>query len=325
MSSLQTIGVDLGDKFSRFCILSAEGDVQRTGQVGMTRTAMEKFFGDRETARVVIEAGTHSPWVSRALTRCKHEVIVGNPRKIRLISGSNNKTDERDAEVLARLGRADPKLLSPIQHRGEEAQTDLAVLRARDALVGTRTKLINTARGIAKSFGERFASCCSEKFARQARLDMPEALEPALAAVLDIIENLTEKIRQFDRDIASLCEKKYPETRWLRSVHGIGDITSLGYVLTLENPERFVSSRAVGVYFGMTPRRDQSGGADKQLHITKAGDEFMRRMLTNAAHHVLGRFGRDSAVRQWGLKIMARGGKNAKKRAVVAVARRLAV
>ncbi|MCX7047839.1 MAG: IS110 family transposase [Candidatus Sumerlaeota bacterium] len=272
MSSLQTIGVDLGDKFSRFCILSAEGNVERKGKVGMTRREMEKFFGVQGLSRVVIEAGTHSPWVSRAVSGCKHEVIVGNPRKTRLISYSDNKNDDRDAETLARLGRADPKLLSPIQHRGVEAQTDMAMLKCRDVLVESRTKLINHARGIVKSFGERFAKCSSESFARQARLDMPETLKPALDSILDTIEILTEKIRRLDRKIVSLCDKKYPETRWLRSVAGVGEITALAYVLKLEDPKRFVKSRAVGVYFGLTPRRDQSGEVDKQLHITKAGD-----------------------------------------------------
>jgi len=320
-----TVGVDLGDRWSRYCVLDEQGQILEEDTVATTGRAFGKLFSDRPAARVVIEVGTHSPWVQRLLEELGHETITANPRYVRLIYSSRNKNDKLDAERLARLARVDTKLLHPIQHRGGTAQADRALLRSRNALVECRTKLINHARGIVKSIGGRLPSCSTTCFHKRVREDLPDELKPALSPVLDTLAALTKKIQCLEARIARLAAKRYPETGLLRQVSGVGPLTSFSFVLTLEDPERFKNSRAVGPYLGLRPRQSQSGESDPELRITKAGDTDLRRLLVGSAHYILGPFGPDTDLRRWGLALAARGRKNAKKRAVVAVARKLAV
>jgi transposase len=272
-----------------------------------------------------MEVGTHSPWVSRYLTRLGYEVIVANARRVRLISESSRKDDKLDAKTLARLARIDPELLSPIRHRGEQAQADLMMIRARAILVETRTALINAARGLTKSYGERLPNCATYQMGR----DQAESLSPAIGAALDPllaeVETVTERIREYDKQLEQLSQTRYPETQRLKQVHGVGTLIALAFVLTVEDPHRFRKSRAVGCYVGLRPKRRQSGQSRPQLGISKEGDVYLRTLLVQGAHHVLGPFGKDSDLRRWGLKLAAQGGQNAKKRAVIAVARKLAV
>jgi transposase len=320
-----TVGVDLGDRWSKYCVLDEQGQILEEDTVATTGRTFRKLFGDRAGARVVIEVGTHSPWVQRLLQELGHETITANPRYVRLIYGSRTKNDQLDAERLACLTRVDPKLLHPIQHRGGTAQADRALLRSRNALVECRTKLVNHARGIVNSIGGRLPSCSTTCFHKRERPDLPDELKPALTPVLDTIGTLTLKIRRLEARIERLASKRYPETGLLRQVSGVGPLTSLSFVLTLEDPERFKYSRAVGPYLGLRPRQNQSGEQNPELRITKAGDMDLRRLLVGSAHYILGPFGPDTDLRRWGLSLAARGKKNAKKRAVVAVARKLAV
>lgn len=325
MSSAKiTIGLDLGDRYSRFCMLDADSAVIEEGRFRTTPTALRRVFADREPMRIVIEVGTHSPWVSRLLEGCGHEVLVANARKVRLIYANDNKNDQIDAETLARIGRLDPKLLSPIHHRGAAAQADLAAIRSRDCLVGARTQLINHVRGAVKAVGGRVPSSSAPAFPHRAAEHIPAELRTALTPLLETIDTMSREIRAADRRIEQLATEHYPETERMKQVAGVGVITSLCYVLTLEDPARFDNSRAVGAYLGMRPRRCDSGAASPQLRITKSGDAMLRRLLVNSAHYILGPFGPDCHLRRWGLKLAQRGGKNAKKRAVVAVARKLA-
>jgi len=321
----QTIGVDLGDKWSRLCVLDDHGEVCEEGRIATTSRAMLKRFGTLTRCRIVIEVGTHSPWVQRLLTELGHEVITAHTQAVRLIYGGTSKNDRLDAERLARLGRVDPELLHPIHHREGSVQADRAVIRSRHVLVDCRTKLINHARGMVKSLGGRLPRCSAESFHRRVREELPKELKPALLPVLATIETLTQKIRRYERRIEGLASKRYPETGVLRQVSGVGPLTALSFVLSVEDPGRFHSSRSVGAYLGLRPRRSQSGDEDPELRITKAGDHDLRRLLIGSAHYILGPFGPDTDLRRWGLTLAARGGKNAKKRAVVAVARKLAV
>jgi transposase len=274
---------------------------------------------------VAIEAGTHSPWASRLLEGCGHEVLVANARKLRLIYSNKRKTDEVDAENLARLARVDPKLLYPLRHRGEESQAHIALIRSRDALVSSRTQLVNHVRGAVKSFGARLPKCPARSFHKRAKEHIAEALLAALAPVLEQIGSLTERIRDYDRRLEAIAKEHYPETELLRQVEGIGPLTALTFVLTLEDPYRFEKSRCVGAYLGLVPARNQSGDRDPQKRISKEGDEMLRKLLVSCAHYILGPFGSDSDLRRHGEKIASRGAKNSKKRAVVAVARKLAM
>jgi transposase len=254
-----------------------------------------------------------------------HKVLVANPRKLRLIWQNESKHDRLDAENLARLARMDPKLLHPIRHPDRESQAAMAVLRSRQALVEARTKLVNHVRGAVKSYGSRLKSCSTGSFAKRASSQIPEDLRPALTPVLEAIGDLTRKIRAYNRQIEQMATERYPETTLLRQVSGVGPLTALCYVLKIGDPHRFYRSRLVGAYLGLRPRRSQSGSKDPELGITKVGDKPLRKLLVGSAHYILGPFGPDTDLRRWGLAMAARGGKNAKKRAVVAVARKLAV
>jgi len=320
-----TVGMDLGDKNHEVCILDADGKVLLRKQITNTKEALKKFFKGYKGAVVVMEAGTHSPWISRLLEELGCEVLVGNARKLRMIWSADNKNDVRDAEMLARIGRMDRALLYPIHHRGEAAQQDLAVLKARDQLVSVRADLVNHVRSTVKGTGCRINKCSTEAFARKSVESIPDGLRPALLPVIEAIEGLSEKIRAFDKEIATRMEERHPEAKRLSQVPGVGPVTSMGFVLTVEDPSRFKKSRSVGPYLGMTARRDQSGKTDKQLRITKSGDEYTRRLLVGCSHHILGPFGAEGELRRFGLRLAARGGKNAKRRAIVAVARKLGV
>jgi len=319
------IGLDLGDKFSYIAILDQDAEVIEETRLPTTKSAFKRKFSSLSPCRVAMEVGAQSRWVSHLLRDLGHEVIVANARKLRAIYDNPRKDDRTDAETLARLARLDPSLLSPIHHRSPQAQADLSVLRSRDALVRSRTLLINHVRGIVKSFGDRLPSCSANYFAKKVASAIPEPLQPALLPILDTIASLSQQIRAYDRQIEALCESKYPETKLFRNVNGVGPLTALAYTLTLEDPERFPRSRAVGPAVGLVPKRDQSGDRDPQLRITKTGNTFLRRLLVSSAQYILGPFGPDCDLRRWGLRLAERGGKNAKKRAVVAVARKLTV
>lgn len=325
MEKAITIGVDMGDKKHSICVLDAEGEVLCRATVVNTALGVREYFGDFEPCRIALEAGTHSAWVSRILEEMGHEVLVGNPRKLRAIWESDEKDDARDAELLARIARLDPRLLHPIRHRGPEAQVDLSIIKARGILVKTRSTLVAHVRGAVKSVGQRISKCNTECFHRRAAEELPAELAQALEPVIKSIEELTVRIRHYDSLIEQTSIEKYPETQLLRSIRGVGPVTALAFVLTLEDPERFKKSRDVGPFLGLTRKRDQSGETDKQLPITKAGNVHLRRLLVGCAHYILGPFGADCELRRFGLKLAERGGKNAKKRAVVAVARKLAV
>jgi transposase len=324
-SSESTIGLDLGDRWSRYCILDATGTIAKEDRVRTTPEALEQCFGSILPAKIVMEAGTHSPWVSRLLKKLEHQVIVANARKVRLIYESDNKNDRLDARMLAKLGRVDMSLLAPVQHRSAKAQTDLLVIRGRDALVAARTQLINAVRGVVKSTGARLPASTTAAFATKIAPLIPLALKSALAPLLKSIQHLSEQIHRCDQQVEELAEKKYPETKLLRQVKGVGPLISLAYVLTLENPARFQKSRMVGSYLGLQPKQSQSGDSAPQLRISKAGNSLLRRLLVQAAQYILGPLASDSRLRRWGLELARRGGKNSKKRAVIAVARKLAV
>ncbi len=321
-----TAGLDIGDKYSYLCLIDTEsGEVVEEGRLRTNPKAFRRRFASEQPMRIAIEAGTHSPWVSRLLEECGHEVLVANARKLRLIYANKRKTDEMDAENLARLARADPKLLYPLKHRGQECQAHMAIVRSREALVGTRTQLVNHVRGTVKSFGGRLPKCPARSFHKRASEHIPEALLAALGPILEQIGSLTERIRQYDRQLEAISKEHYPETDLLRRVEGIGPLTALTFVLTLEDPHRFEKSRSVGAYLGLVPATDRSGDSDPQKRISKEGDQMLRKLLVSSAHYILGPFGSDSDLRRHGEKIASRGGKNSKKRAAVAVARKLSV
>ena len=323
--STLTIGIDLGDRQSHLCALDESGEVIEEARVATTKDAIHSRFAGLAPARIALEVGGHSAWVSELLRDLGHEVIVANARKLRMIFQSNSKTDQLDALQLARVARLDPELLYGIRHRGRSARADLAIMRSRDALVATRTKLVNHVHGVLKSFGHRAKKHAAPSFHRQAAGQIPDELLPALEPILEALAGLAERIRSLDRKLQELSKEVYPETALLTQVNGVGPVTALRYVLTIEDPKRIARSRNVGAYLGLRPRQRQSGARDPELRITKAGDRDLRRLLVQCAQCTLGPFGKDSDLRRWGLELASRGGSTAKKKAVIAVARKLAV
>lgn len=319
-----TIGLDLGDKMSQTYALDAAGRCEGQASVATTREALTRYFSGRAPCRVVLEAGTHSPWIARLLAAMGHDVVVANPTEVFGGRRRKKKNDQLDAEFLARQGRADPALLCPVRHRSEQAQQDLALLKARDQVVKLRTDTINHVRGTVKALGHRLPRCSADAFSRVA-VHVPDAVQAAVLPLLELIGTFTAQIRSYDRQIAALIRERYPIAAHLQQPAGVGPLTALAFVLLVDDPHRFARSRAVGAYFGLVPRLDRSSGADPQLRITKAGDAFGRRLLVSAAQYILGPFGPACVLRRYGEQLAARGGKNAKKRAVVAVARKLAV
>jgi transposase len=319
-----TIGLDISDSYTQCCLLDGSGEVVGEERIRTTTVDMQRRFSVLAPARVVLEVGTHSPWVSRLLTELGHQVVVANSRQVQLIARSHRKSDRADAEQLARLGRLDPDLLAPIQHRSADAHGALATVRSRDVLVRSRTQLINHVRGTVKSWGGRLPRTTAPAFHRKAAEAIPVALRSALSPVLEMIGELTRRITAADAEIEALCAQ-YPETAALRQVVGVGPLTALTYVLTIEDPRRFAQSRDVGPYLGLVPRRRDSGDHVSQLRISKAGDAHLRRLLVNCAHYILGPFGPDSDLRRWGERYSGSGARNARKRALIAVARKLSV
>jgi transposase len=320
-----TVGVDLGDQWSNYCILSLEGETLAEGQLRTTQEDLAEFFQALNAARVVFEVGTHSAWVQDVICGCGHEVLVANPRLMEGSKRRKRKNDRIDANKLARLGRVDPKSLHPIQHRSREVRQDLVVLRARDALVAARTELINATRGLVKSMGTRLPKSSSPSFAQKAEEAVPEEIRETLLPLVQMAAALSNCIQGYDEKIDKLGREKYGHTALLRQVKGVGPITALAYVLTLENPERFEKSRDVGPYLGLVPKQEDSGESQPQLGISKTGDTMLRKLLVGSAHYILGPFGPDTDLRRYGMRLCERGGKNAKKRAAVAIARKLAV
>lgn len=323
-----TIGIDLGDKKHAVCVLDNEGEILKQRSMVNTRESLQRLSKAYPGARIAMEVGSHSPWISRLLTERGHEVLVANPRKMRAIYQNDRKSDELDAMMLARLARVDPKLLYPIQHVDEQSQRDLLQVKLRDNLVRQRVDIISSVRFTLKSLGVQLSSPNTASFAKRARLELEHVDKHLLAMVepsLQVIDEITKNIRELDRRIEKLCAEHYPITRKFQQITGIGPITALSFVLTVGDPERFAKPRDVGPYLGLVPKRDQSGNTDKQLRISKAGDAYMRKLLVSAAQYIIGPFGCDCDLRRHGLALAARGGRAAKKKAVIAIARKLSV
>jgi len=320
-----TIGLDLGDRTSWYCVLDESGTVVLEQKLSTTAKALREAFGGMPRSRIALETGMHSPWVSRALSELGHEVIVAHARNVRLIGESRKKDDRLDAQTLARLARIDPQLLCPVKHRSAKAQADLTVIRARAGLVRARTALVNTARGLAKSYGERLRGCNVRNMNPEKAEGLSPELQRALQPLLAAIESLSERIREYNERIEQLARESYPQVALLKQVKGVGTLIGLTFLLTLEDPHRFRKSRDVGCYLGLQPGRRNSGQSEPQMHISKEGDPYLRTLLVQGAQHILGPFGVDCDLRRWGLRLAERGGKSGKKRAIVAVARKLAV
>jgi len=321
------IGVDLGDKKHAVCVTDKDGNILKEYFITNTQNSLTKLAEAYPKSLIAIEVGTHSPWISRLLSSLGAEVIVANARKLRAIYTNERKSDELDARMLAKIARLDPDLLYPIQHGTEESQRDLAVIRLRDTLTRQRVNLILSVRFTLKSMGIVLKQSSTPSFADSARDQLNDDVDTLclIHPALLVIDELTLQIKDLDKRIKNMIADKYKEAERLQQIPGIGPITALTFILHIGNSERFDKIRDVGAYLGLVPRRDQSGSLDKQLPISKTGDKYLRSLLVQAAQYILGHFGPDCDLRRQGHKIAARGGKAAKRKAVVAVARKLSV
>jgi transposase len=316
-------GIDISDRQCKVVTVDESNEVAEEATIKTTPAAVKRYFGGREQMNLVLEVGPHCRWMAELLIELGHEVLVCNARKVRAIYENENKADDIDAELMARLRRADPNLLFPVNVLARPLN-HLAIPRSRDRLVQARSKLINCVRGTVKSTGQRMPRCDADHF--HLRVDeLPYGLRTALLPVMTAIGALTGQIKELDHRVDDLCRYVYPETERLRQVPGVGPITALAFVLTIADPHRFPTGRHLVSYLGLRPRRDQSGDSDPRRGITKCGDRYVRRLLVGSAQHILGPFGKQSALRDWGVKLFLRGGKAPRKQAAVAMARKLAV
>lgn len=317
-----TIGLDVGDHSSCLCVLDPDGEIVEESKLPTTPKAIQARFSSQKPVRIVLETGTHANWLHDALEALGHEVIVADARRLRAISDGDRKDDRKDAETLARLGRSDTRLLSPVDPRKPEVRKDLEVMRARAKLVVIRTMLVNHIRGVVKSFGLRMPDCSAESLHKRS---LPSELSNELATMMVMLKSTSAAIDAYDTKITALAEGKYPQTTVLKQVHGVGPLTSLCFVLTVSDPSRFKDTRNVGPYLGMTPKKHQSGAKDPKLRITKSGDSMMRTLLVQSAQHLLRRSSPDCDLKRFGKRLALRGGKYAKQRAAIATARKLSV
>jgi transposase len=262
-----TIGLDLGDGNSWYCVLDGCGQIQLEQRVRTNAKGLGEVFEAMPRSRIALEIGTHSPWISRLRSELGHEGIVANARKVRLIGESRRKDDRRDAQTLARLARIDPELLYPVKHRSKQAPADRTLIRARAGLVRARTGLVNPARGLAKSYGERLrggnVGNRNPEKAESLSPELPGALEPRLHA----IESRSERIVEYNQRIENLAQPSYPRVALLKQIKGVGTLIALTFLLTLEDPHRFAKSRDVGCYLGRQPGRRNSGQSGQRMVI----------------------------------------------------------
>jgi transposase len=314
-------GMDLHGRTCTAKVISEEGELVEETTIPSTEKAVRRWASGHEPMRVCIEASGISPWVSRVLGECGHEVVVANPRRVRLIAESSLKTDHVDAMILAQLGRMNPAFLCPVTHRSEETQMERAELRVRDALVQARASFIHTVRGLLRSFGVRLPRCNAECFAKRcAAVAMKERLQALVTPLIEAIAQLDERIAAMDQRVLELGEV-HPVAERFQDIPGVGPLVALAYITTIEEPHRFRRSRDVGPYLGMRPRLRASGGQEHRGRITKEGDHQMRRLLVQAAHGML-RSRRECALKRWAEGLIPRIGK---RKAVVALARKLAI
>ena len=333
MEYFTTIGADVSDRTTKICVMTKAGGGERRIVVettcATTKAGFEETFSKFDRSwPVVFETGTHCRWMDRLFRKMGFKTIIGNPAKIPSITKSNTKNDRNDARELARLALADPAMLHPVCLRDEAYQQMLRFHHARNMLISQRTQTINQIRGFAKSMGHRIECSSTERFHEQGKADWPRELEECVWPLMGSLKTINLKIKAYDKLIARLAEK--PEFKAMvervRAVYGVGIVGSTVFVAAIGGrPDRFDHARDVGPYLGMTPKQDQSGDDDKQLHITHAGADIVRTALVECAGVAMMPNAKDTDLKLKGLRIAMRGGRIARKKAKVAVARGLAV
>ena len=333
MEYCTTIGADVSDKKTQICVMNKNPDGKRvviieTSCATTKEGFLERFSKFDRSWPVVFETGTHCRWMDKLFREMGFKTIIANPSKVPSITKSNTKNDRNDARELARLAIADPEMLHPIKLRDEVFQQMLRLHHSRNLLIAQRTQLTNQIRGFAKSMGYRIEKCSTWRFHKLNKSQWPSMLEAVAWPLIDVLETIDLKFKAYDAAIQELSEQ--PEFKSMvdrvRNVYGVGIIGSTVFIAAIGgDPNRFEHSRDIGPFLGLVPSQDQSGDVDKQLHLTKAGSNIARRTLTECAGVILMSKAPETDLKLKGLRIAIRGGKIAKKKAKLAVARCLAV
>jgi transposase len=318
------VGIDIGDKYLQVCEIDAD-DVVTGGRFVSTESKLREQFEGRERRRIIVEMGSSTRWIAELLRSLGHEVLIVDPRRIKLISGSLYKDDKVDALTLALLGTEAPRLLKTVPLRDLEHQKALTLVRARACAVTGRTRVINSLRGMLKPYGYRIPKSATSTLVSWLNETLDAEILPLIQPLLGLLETSDIQIGRYDKEAKQLLPKLAPEAVRLCEIPGVGPITALYFAALIGNPERFRKARDVGSYLGLCRRRDDSGEHRSELRITKAGDRYMRALLVNCAAQIMGPFGKESDLRTWGLKKMGGGTRVEKRKAKVALARKLSV
>lgn len=332
MEYCTTIGVDVSDRTSKICVMAKDGVARRIvveTTCATTRAGFGEAFAKFDRSwPVVFETGTHCRWMDSHLRSLGFKTFVANPAKVKLITGSNCKSDRGDARKLARLALADVGLLNPVRLRGERHQQMLRFHEARQLLMGQRTALINQIRNFAKSSGFRLPDCSTERFHDLDRSSWTAEFEQTVWPMMDMVKAVNMKLAAYDSMIGRLAEEPEFKAQVERAmeVYGVGVVGSTALVAAIGGDvSRFGRARDVAPYLGLVPKRSQSGESDPQLGMTKAGNGLVRKVLVECANVVMKANSRDTDLKLKGLRISTRGGGISRKKAKVAVARGLAV
>jgi len=333
MEYCTTIGIDVSDRTSKICVMRKMPDGERRIVIettcATTREGFEEVLAKLDRSwPVAFETGTHCRWMDKCFRRLGFPTIIANPGQVPSITKSNKKNDRNDARELARLAIADPAMLHPVFLRDEVYQQMLRFHHARNMLISQRTQTINQIRGFAKSLGYRIECSSTESFHEVSRADWPKELEEAVWPIMGTLKVINLKVKAYDKLIEKLAEKPEfkPMVDRARVIYGVGIIGSTVLIAAIGGrPDRFTHARDVGAYLGMTPKQDQSGDTDKQLHITHAGSDIVRTALVECAGVALMTNAKETDLKLKGLRIALRGGKIARKKAKIAVARSMAV
>lgn len=319
------VGLDVGDRVSRWAAMRVGTGEVREGLVSTTPDAIRESFAGG-TCTVLMEAGSHTPWLVRLLAELGHRPVVVDPASLRVGGPRRRRNDRKDARGLMDLAEdvGRPRVRE-IWQRPQDYQQDLSLMRLRDAAVRARSLLANSVRGTVKLFGERLGSHSVKSLPKFAREELSPDLFGVVEPLLVQIEQLTEAIAGYDRKVDEYLARR-PESARLLQVQGVGPVTTGIFMAVIGDPSRFARSRDVGDYLGLVPGLDQSGDRNPSLRITKQGNELLRRTLVQCAHFIMSTRAEDCDLKRWALKLAGDGSnKTRRKKAAVALARKLAV
>lgn len=320
-----TIGMDLGNKVHKIIGLNEHGKEVLRCEVENTKAAVEAFFKEHADATIAMETGTCCRWVSKLARLHCHDAIVGNARKLRAIWQSKQKNDWNDAHMIAALARASRELFHPVMLRDDEHHDLYQLIQLRDISVRQRTQTINAIRGMCKAAGDFVRKCDAQGLFRHLEY-IPETQAWKFRPLIERLGAIAENIQQYDWLIQDYADAHFKtQVALLRTIPGVGLITSCMFVALIQDPKNFGNPRDAGCYFGLTAGQDQSGDKDAPMHVTKAGNTQMRKLLVTAANYILRDSSPDSAIKRYGQRICARGGKIARRKAKIAIARKLSV